>query len=103
MLCVTLFIMNGNTFAKISIIFKTSKFLRIFLAFFMKKGLGDSPKSFISFYFDNALSFLLHQLIVLWGIIRKYLWIESLDEIGEKTMRLKTTELTIRSLGKITE
>ena len=81
MLCVTLFIMNGNTFAKISIIFKTSKFLRIFLAFFMKKGFGDSPKSFISFYFDNALSFLLHQLIVLRSIVGKYFGIECFDEV----------------------
>lgn len=37
MLCATLFIMNGNTFAKISIIFNTTKFLWIFLAIFNEK------------------------------------------------------------------
>ena len=95
--------MNGNTLAKIRIIFKTSKFLWIFLAIFMKKGFGDSPKSFIPFYFDNALSFLFHQLIVLRGIVRKYLRIESLDEIGEEAMRFQSAKLTIRGLGKIAE
>ena len=52
---------------------------------------------------DKSLSFLFHQLIVLRSIIRKYLWIESLDEIGEEAMRLKTAELAIRGLCKVSE
>ena len=47
--------------------------------------------------------FLFHQLIVLRSIIRKYFWIESLDEIGEETMRFKSAEFAIRSLCEVAE
>ena len=47
--------------------------------------------------------FLFHQFIVLGCVIRKYLWIESLDEIGEEAMRLKTAELPVRGLGEVAE
>jgi hypothetical protein len=46
---------------------------------------------------------LFHQLIILRSIIRKNLWIESLDEIGEEAMRFKTAEFAIRSLCKVAE
>ena len=47
--------------------------------------------------------FLFHQLIVLRRIVWKYLWIESLDEIGEKAMRFKSDEFAIRSLCEVAE
>ena len=47
--------------------------------------------------------FLFHQFIILRSIIRKYLWIESLDEIGEEAMRLKSAEFAIRSLCEVAE
>jgi hypothetical protein len=46
---------------------------------------------------------LFHQFIVLRSIIRKYLWIESLDEIGEEAMRFKSDEFAIRSLCEVAE
>jgi hypothetical protein len=49
------------------------------------------------------LSSLFHQLIVLWRIVGKYFWIESLDEIGEEAMRFKSDEFAIRGLCKVTE
>ena len=47
--------------------------------------------------------FLFHQLIIFRSIIRKNLWIESLDEIGEEAMRLKTAEFAIRGLCEVAE
>ena len=47
--------------------------------------------------------FLFHQLIVLRSIIRKNLWIESLDEIREETVRFKSTKFAIWGLCKVTE
>jgi hypothetical protein len=46
---------------------------------------------------------LFHKLIVLWRIVGKYFWIESLDEIGEETMRFKSAEFAIRSLCEVAE
>ena len=37
------------------------------------------------------------------SIVRKNLWIECLDEIGEEAMRLKSAEFAIRSLCEIAE
>ena len=47
--------------------------------------------------------FLFHQLIIFRSIIRKNLWIESLDEIGEEAMRFKTAKFAIWGLCKVAE
>ena len=47
--------------------------------------------------------FLFHQLIVLRRIVWKYLWIESLDEIGEETVRLKSAKFAIWGLCEVAE
>ena len=56
----------------------------------------------ISLFLQSMIS-LFHQFIILWRIVGKYLWIESFDKIGEETMRLKTAELAIRGLCKVSE
>jgi hypothetical protein len=51
----------------------------------------------------GPIPILFHQLIILRCIIRKNLWIESLDEIGEEAMRFKTAEFAIRGLCEVAE